>query len=127
MESHGDYKINLTGNVIHIYPSGSFNQEGVKQLNDKVLLIAPQNSPWALLAHADESAGLTPEAVNEIINFFQQISKENCVVIGIAALPTWQGVLEKSIKENADITIPVYLDANLSKLDSLIKKIMDSA
>ena len=125
MESHGNYKIELCENIVHIYPSGGFNEQGVKQLNDEVLLIAPDEAPWALMAHPDDSAGLTPEAVNEIVSFFQLISKKNCVVIGMEVLPTWQGVLENSIKGN--VNIPVYMDVNMTKLSPLINNILDNA
>ena len=125
MESHGNYKIELIENIVHIYPSGGFNEQGVKQLNDKVLLIAPLETPWALVAHPDDSAGLTPEAVNEIVRFLQQISKMNCVVIGMEVLPTWQGVLESSIKGN--VSIPIYMDTNMTTLSPLIKNILDNA
>lgn len=125
MESHGNYRIELTENIVHIYPSGGFNEQGVKQLNDKVLLIAPDENPWALMAHPDESAGLTPDAVEEIVSFLQKISKKNCVVIGMQVLPTWQGVLEKALKGN--VNIPVYLDASMEKLAPLIKNSLDNA
>ena len=120
MESHGTYKIELIGNIVHIYPSGGFNEQGVKQLNDKIILIAPRDTTWALLAHPDDSAGLTPEAVNEIVKFFQQLNTVNCVAVAMEVAPTWQGVLEKSFVGN--VSIPVFMDSDLAKLLPLIEE-----
>lgn len=47
------------------------------------------------------------------------------MVIGMEVLPTWQGVLENTIKGN--VNIPVYMDANMIMLSPLIKNILDNA
>lgn len=120
MESHGKYKIELIGNIVHIYPSGGFNEQGVKQINDNIILIAPRYTAWALLVHPDDSAGLTPEAVNEIVKFFQQLNTVNCVAVALEITSTWQGVLEKSLVGN--VSIPVFMDSDLAKLLPLIEE-----
>lgn len=125
MESHGNYKIELISNVVHIYPSGGFNEQGVQQLNEEIVKIAPLKIAWALLAHPQDSAGLTPEAVNEIVKFFNYISTLNCVAVGIEVSSTWQGILEKSIVGN--VNIPVYMNNDLLSFEHLIKQKLDSA
>ena len=124
MQAHGNYKIELIKNIVHVFPSGGFNEQGVIQLHKEIASIAPHNMAWALLEHPKNVAGLTPEAVQELIKSYQNLSKLNCVVAGLEVSSTWQGVFEKSIV--GKVNIPVYLNNDLAKLEQLIKQKLDS-
>jgi len=42
MKSHGDYKVQLINNIVHVFPVGGFNGEGIKEVREQVLLLAPK-------------------------------------------------------------------------------------
>ncbi|GAA5214248.1 hypothetical protein GCM10025776_06080 [Corallincola platygyrae] len=37
----GDFRIELDGNMVHVYPAGGFNELGVNALHKEVLRLAP--------------------------------------------------------------------------------------
>lgn len=67
MKPHGQYKVTLEGSVVHVFPEGGFNEEGIQEMHEHVLLVAPKNKQWALFEHPKDLAGLTPEALKELI------------------------------------------------------------
>ncbi|RTR39493.1 hypothetical protein EKG38_06705 [Shewanella canadensis] len=125
MKPHGEYKIELMNNIVHVFPSGGFNEQGIIQLHKKIASIAPHDKPWALLEHPKNIAGLTPEAVEELINSYQNLGKLNCVAAGLEVSSTWRRVFETLIVGKVDI--PVYLNSDSEKLEQLIKQKLDCA
>ncbi|WP_019027758.1 hypothetical protein [Colwellia piezophila] len=125
MKSHGDYKIELLNDVVHIFPSGGFNEEGIREVRDKVLLIAPTIKPWGLFEHPKDLAGLTPEAAEELLKSYQMFSNRNCIVVALEVCSTWQGVIDKVI--NGNIDIPFYQSSNLWELEGLINQHLSCA
>jgi hypothetical protein len=124
MKSHGDYKIELINDVVHTFPVAGFNEEGIRELREQILLIAPVDRPWALFEHPKDLAGLTPEALEELLKSYQSFSKLNCIVVALEASPTWQYVINKMLSGNLDI--PFYLSSNLGQLESLVKQHLSS-
>lgn len=120
MKSHGNFVVELINDVVHIFPSGGFNEEGIIEIRDQVLLIAPTDKPWGVFEHPKDLAGLTPEATQELLKSYQIYSQNNCVFVALEVCSTWQGVIEKMINGNLDI--PFYQDSNLSQLETLINK-----
>jgi len=118
MNPHGDFKIELIDNVVHVYPSGGFNEQGVELLNEEIVSIAPQDQPWAVLEHPKNSAGLTPEALSKIAGFYQKIGELNCVALGFEISSTWKGVLEKAFIDKVDI--PICMSNDLEKVELFI-------
>ena len=120
MQPHGDYKVELINDVVHVFPLGGFNEEGILKVREQILLVIPTKRPWALFEHPRELAGLTPEAADELLKTYLHISKLNCKVVAVEACSTWQGVIEKTLHGNLDI--PYYLSDDLEQLEKLVKK-----
>jgi len=120
MQAHGDYKIELIDKVVHVYPRGGFNEEGIIAMHKEIAAIAPSNCAWALLEHPKNIAGLTPKAITEIIKGYQQLIAHNCVVIGLEISSAWQDVFEKNVIANVDL--PIYLSSDVSALEKVIKE-----
>jgi hypothetical protein len=123
MNPHGDYKVELINDVVHVFPIGGFNEGGIRELREQILLIAPINRAWGLFEHPKDLAGLTPEASNELLKSYQNFCKLNCKVIAVEASSTWQGVIDKMLNGNLDI--PFYLSNDLVELEDLIKPHLD--
>jgi len=124
MKPHGDYKIELLDNVVHIYPVEGFNEEGIQELREQILLIAPIDRPWALFEHPRDMAGLTPEALVELLKSYQRFSNLNCKVVALEVSSTWQCIIEKILSDKLDI--PFYLSSDLEQLEGLVKKHLNS-
>jgi alkyl hydroperoxide reductase subunit AhpC len=120
MESHGDYEITIIDDVVHVFPTGGFNEQGICDLRERILTIAPKDKSWGLFEHPRDLAGLTPDALEEILKSYQAFIKINCQVIALEANSTWQGVIEKKLKGN--LSIPFYLGDNEKELASLINQ-----
>lgn len=120
MNPHGEYKIEVMENILHVFPVGGFNAQGIEELHNDVAKKAPKNRAWALFEHPFNHAGLTPEAVDEIINCYQRLSQTNCVAVALEISSTWQGIFEKLILEK--VKIPVYLDSRPEILEQKIKE-----
>lgn len=120
MNPHGDYKIELINDVIHVFPIGGFNEEGIQEVRDAILLLAPKNRPWGLFEHPKDLAGLTPEAADELLKTYRYISEMNCKVVALEICSTWQGVLERTLHGNLDI--PYYLGNDLEQLQATVEQ-----
>ncbi len=124
MKPHGDCKVELINDVVHIFPIGGFNEEGIRDIRDRILSIAPIDKPWGLFEHPKDLAGVTPEAAEELLQTYLTISKFNCKVVALEVCSTWQGVLEKTLDGNLDI--PYYFSNELEELNTLIQEHLDS-
>lgn len=123
MESHGDYTIQLVGNVVHVFPVGGFNEEGIEEVQEEILKTAPSSENWALLEHPKGLAGLTPEAAEKLISGYQQFSQLNCVAIGLESSPVWQLTIERLARDKLDI--PIFSDSDGIKIESLIQQYLE--
>ena len=107
MKPHGQYKLYLEGDILHVYPFGGFNVQGIIELHQTIILRAPSGS-WALFEHLIDKAGLTPDAVSEVIRFYRRLQSINCVAAALEMSPVWQGVFEEYIVGKLDIPIFQY-------------------
>lgn len=119
MKPHGDYKIELISNVVHVFPCGGFNEYGIRKLHEDIASIVPVNTPWALFEHPYNISGLTPEGIDEIVMCYQNLSKLNCIVVALEISSTWEAVFEKSIL--GKVGIPVYLSEDSKELEKIIQ------
>lgn len=120
MGPHGNFKIELINDVVHIFPSGGFNEQGIREIRDQVLLAAPTTKPWGVLEHPKDLAGLTPEAAKELLKSYQTFSKRNCIVVALEVCSTWQAVIESLL--NGDLDIPFHLNSDLEQLEARLDK-----
>jgi len=120
MLEHGDFEIEIIGNVVHTYPVGGFNEHGIKRIRQSIMNARPYDEKWALYEHPKDVAGLTPEAALEIALSYKEFCKNDCVVIALEVCSTWQNVIAKRLKK--ELPIPLYFDSNGSRLEALIHR-----
>lgn len=96
MRIHGEWKINLVGDVLVRSTAGQFNIEGTKACSLEAKKIVPKNTPWAYLGNAsnwemsgEESFKLFPTLIEWALN--------NGCQYGAIVLPNI--ILEKLYKE----------------------------
>ncbi len=107
VKPHGNYKIELRDQIVHVYPTGGFNDIGIQLLRKSILELAPSTAPWALFEHPKNMAGLTPDAVNAIRESYKIFQENNCVAIALEISATWRDIFERDIVSH--IQIPTFL------------------
>lgn len=115
---HGITNVELEGNIVRTKPVGGFNSEGVIQYAEKVLSIAPTDQQWVLYDEVDTNAGLTPEAVDELLKQFRHFIEKNCVAIGENINPTFGGIMQRDILSK--LSIPTMVAQDKNKLDAFL-------
>lgn len=119
MGPHGNFKVELINSVVHAFPSGGFNERGVIELRKEILRIAPLDSSWILVEHPKDLAGLTPDALTELIKTYQVVSAHNCKAIALEINTTWHKIIKAHIKDSLDI--PLYLSDDLESINDFLK------
>lgn len=115
MEAHGEFAIELEGNFVHTYPEGGFNQEGIENIHKAILKAAPKSTAWGLYEHPKSESGLTPEAVEAILRFYNTLAGANCLIICMEVDAIWEEHVIRLMEDN--VNIPVYV--NPSEADFL--------
>ena len=118
MRAHGDYNLVLKGNIIHVYPTGGFNAEGVEALHRDISDLMPENESWALFEHPKDLAGLTPDAIEMLILYYKKLSQLNCCAVALEISPTWRGIFERLIVKHLEIE--VFLDGDNNLLEQAL-------
>ena len=125
MDPHGEYTISVDNNIVHVYPVGGFNAQGIIDLRKSIYSAAPKHQPWILFEHPLNLAGLTPDAIESIILSYQSFSKINCLAIALEVSTTWHSVFRSEIVGHVDI--PVLLGDNLADLNVQLNEILQSS
>jgi len=114
MKAHGEYRIEVIENIVHVFPTGDFNAQGISALHKEISELAPKGKAWALFEHPYNYAGLTPEAIDELIQSYNNLAKINCVVAALEISTPWQHIFESLVLNK--VNIPIFLDSCSDKL-----------
>ena len=117
--SHGNFDLFVENNVVHTFPSGGFNPEGIIEIRQEILKHAKTFDWWILFEHPGNKAGLTPEAVKEIVRSFQHFEQAGCKAIAMEVHPTWGWAMHNSVAKN--INIPLCFDEDKTLVEQWIK------
>lgn len=82
-KAHGDYKIAIENNIVFGYPTGSFNEEGLRYYYQDILSRTQHLGQWAYLVQPSKDFGLTPQATEIVQVCLQNLIKNGCIAIGI--------------------------------------------
>ena len=107
---HGEMEVVSEGDVVHTYPSGGFNEAGVKKFRQEVIIKAPKDKAWILFAHPKDKTGLTPEAVLELEKSFIEYEKLGCIAIAIEVSLVYSIVIQTYAIESLRIPCMVSQD-----------------
>ena len=124
MKGHGDFQLKIIENIIHVYPVGDFNEIGIKELQAEIIANIPDNTPWALIEHPQNIAGLTPEAATQLVKGYQTFESLNCKAIGLEIAPSWQEVIISYC--HGKLKIPIYFSVNSDELAQRVIKALET-
>ena len=115
MEPHGYFDVERKNSVVHAYPRGGFNAQGIIALRTEVISQAP-TTPWLLFEHPKEFAGLTPDAVEALKESYLIFSSLRCCAIALEFSTTWKSLIDKEITK--DVNIPIFMGKDSEELQN---------
>lgn len=124
-QEHGNYQLMVEGRIIHNYPVGGFNAEGIKSLTDAIVDIAPANGHWALFEHPKVNAGLTPDGVEAIKMMYEILIEHGCVAIALEIGFTFGNVLERKVLQH--LVVPTMTGLEEEKIEAFLTAELDKS
>lgn len=97
---HGEFTIEKTGRVIHTYPEGGFNAQGIKRVHEAILKASENEPVWILYEHPLGKAGVTPDAVDELVRSYLKFSKLGCIGIAMEVETIWGQAISNKLGDN---------------------------
>jgi hypothetical protein len=121
MKSHGNFTLKLNGHVVHAYALDGFNEFGIIEYREEVLKLVSNETSWLLFEHIEETAGLTPEAIGELILTYKKFEKFGCIAIVVEIGFTFGSILEERVFNH--INIPTIASKEQPELIAFIDKL----
>jgi hypothetical protein len=83
MKAHGNFSLQIEEYVVQAHLSDGFNEFGIIEYRESILNIVNNEIAWTLNNNITESAGLTPEALKELIITYKAFEKSGCIAISV--------------------------------------------
>ncbi|MBT1062120.1 hypothetical protein KJY73_00990 [Bowmanella sp. Y26] len=118
MLEHGTFTLSLKGRVLHTFPTGSFNRQGLVKYRQAVLAAVVGKSNWVLYEHAGNGTALTNDALPELIATYCQAQLAGCIGIACEVGPLFKDLINSAAK--GKVHIPLLLSEHSTDLDDFI-------
>ncbi|GGD64955.1 hypothetical protein [Lacimicrobium alkaliphilum] len=122
MLEHGEYKLELQGQVLHTWPEGSFNRPGLLRYQRGVLAAAGPVENWILFEHPKNVAAVTNEAMDALGETYKLISQHGCIGIACEVGPLFKDRINQGFRPLLDI--PLLASDNERELEEFIAKLL---
>jgi len=109
----------VEGRIIHNYPVGGFNAEGIKAVTDAIIDIAPSKGHWALFEHPKKDAGLTPDGLEASQMMYEIFIENGCVAIALEIGCTFGGVLDREVLH--DLPVPTMTGQDETNIEAFLQ------
>jgi hypothetical protein len=83
MKAHGNFTLQIEEYVVNAHISDGFNEFGIIEYREAILNIVNKEVAWVLNNNITKSAGLTPEALKELIITYKAFEKNGCIAISV--------------------------------------------
>ncbi len=121
--AHGNYRLLIEGRIIHNYPVGGFNAEGIMHLADDIAAAAPPTGHWVLFEHPKSDAGLTPDGVEAIRMMYEILMERGCLAIGMEVGMVFGAVLQRDVFNG--LGIPSMVGEDEVAIEAFLTRILD--
>lgn len=112
MLEHGEYKLELKGQVLHTWPVGSFNRPGLLRYQRGVSAATEPVDRWVLFEHPKNVAAVTNDAMEALGETYKLISKHGCIGIACEVGPLFKETINKNFQPILDIPLLASDDAD---------------
>ncbi|MDA8621020.1 hypothetical protein N9L48_00060 [Psychrosphaera sp.] len=113
-QAHGVYSLRLEGHIVYCDYAEGFNIQGVIELKQDLLAITENLSYWVLYQLPEPSAGITQDAIIEMMNSYVELQKAGCLAVAIVERS--QFVRAGSPFRPDQLTMPINIDKDADYL-----------
>jgi hypothetical protein len=121
MQPHGNFTLQIKDQVVYARISDGFNEFGIVEYRESVSNLVKNETTWILHNIIADSAGLTPEALEELIITYKDLEKMGCISIAVmkGANNYFGNLLEMKVFEQ--INIPTVVSVEEIRLSTFLK------
>lgn len=112
--AHGLYSLSLSQNTVSCDYSEGFNLHGVRELTRDVLSLTAHLNAWVLFQRPTETAGITHDAIGEMMAGYLAFQQAGCKAVGIVENSIF--VHAGSPHRLSNLTMPFMIDKDEEKI-----------
>lgn len=112
--AHGLYSLSLSQNTVSCDYSEGFNLHGVRELTRDVLSLTAHLNAWVLFQRPTETAGITHDAIGEMMAGYLAFQQAGCKAVGIVENSIF--VYAGSPHRPSNLTMPFMIDKDEEKI-----------
>lgn len=112
--AHGSYSLSLSQNTVSCDYSDGFNLHGVRKLTRDILSLTAHLNAWVLFQRPTETAGITHDAIGEMMAGYFAFQQAGCKAVGIVENSIF--VHAGSPHRPPNLTIPFMIDKDEEKI-----------
>ncbi|APE06259.1 MULTISPECIES: hypothetical protein [Alteromonas] len=112
--AHGLYSLSLSQNTVSCDYSEGFNLHGVRELTRDVLSLTAHLNAWVLFQRPTETAGITHDAIGEMMAGYLAFQQAGCKAVGIVENSIF--VHAGSPHRPSNLTMPFMIDKDEEKI-----------
>ena len=121
--AQGNFRLLIEGRIIHNYPVGGFNAQGIMHLADDIVSAAPPSGDWVLFEHPKADAALTEDGMQAIRMMYEILTERGCVAIGLELEPELGAQLQKEVLNG--LSIPSMVETDEVAIEAFLARILD--
>ena len=121
--AQGNFRLLIEGRIIHNYPVGGFNAQGIMHLADDIVAAAPPFGDWVLFEHPKADAALTEDGMQAIRMMYEILTERGCVAIGLELEPELGAQLQKEVLNG--LSIPSMVETDEVAIEAFLARILD--
>ena len=121
--AQGNFRLLIEGRIIHNYPVGGFNAQGIMHLADDIVAAAPPSGDWVLFEHPKADAALTEDGMQAIRMMYEILTERGCVAIGLELEPELGAQLQKEVLNG--LSIPSMVETDEVAIEAFLARILD--
>ena len=119
--AHGSYSLSLQGDTVYCDYADGFNLSGVRKLTIDILSLTGPLNAWVLFQRPTETAGITHDAIGEMMAGYVAFQQAGCKAVGIVENSIF--VHAGSPHRPSNLTMPFMIDKDEAKIQHWLLQI----
>jgi len=118
--AHGNYSLSLQRQTVYCDYADGFNLSGVRKLTLDILSLTTSLNEWVLFQRPTESAGVTHDAIGEMMAGYLAFQEAGCKAVGIVENSIF--VHAGSPHRPSSLTMPFMIDKDEAKVQHWLSR-----
>lgn len=119
--AHGSYSLSLQCDTVYCDYADGFNLSGVRKLTLDILSLTASLNAWVLFQRPTETAGITHDAIGEMMAGYFAFQQAGCKAVGIVENSIF--VHAGSPHRPSNLTMPFMIDKDEAKIQHWLSQI----